>query len=160
MTGCHWELPPPSAGGLCNRGWLSVRWTWAHQELTNLLFLASALFLASLYSDNKEIRPESCVGCCDFSVRQEYVGVWSCSGCKCAFEVMGSWHVCSIAASETWAFKWLCSRQGQLSCLFSCEKERGTDWATFLGGMRETSSDSSVLWCRVTNCCCSSPRLC
>lgn len=50
------------------------------QELVNLLLFASSLFLASLYSDSKEKGLQVVWDVVSFRVRQEYVGVWSCSG--------------------------------------------------------------------------------
>lgn len=116
-----------------------------YQEQINLLLIASALFLASLYRDSKEKVAVSCVGCCDFSVSQEYVGV---RGANVCLRWWDSGTCVALQRSETWAFKWF------------CKKERGTNWATLHGGMRETSPGSSVLCCRVIRYHCSSPRLC
>lgn len=69
-----------------------------YQEQINLLLLASALFLASLYSDSKEKGLLSCVDCWDFSESDKNMLVSGhITGCKRAFAVMGLWHVCSIA---------------------------------------------------------------
>lgn len=124
-----------------------------YQEQINLLLIASALFLASLYRDSKEKVAVSCVGRCDFSVSQEYVGVWGANVC---WRWWDSGTCVALQRSETWAFKWFCSRQGH--CFNT--KKKGTNWATLHGGMREISSGSSVLCCRVISCHCSSPRLC
>lgn len=131
MTGYHWVLPPPSAGGLYYRGRLAARWTWISR--TNQPVGACFCSLSGKHLWWHQGRSVSCVGCCDLSVRQEYVGVWSCKGVQ-----MRIWD------GGTLARVWHCRGQrlgplsgsavGKDSCpvCFNAEKKEGQTGQPFM----------------------------